>query len=250
MSDTPGDDWDELAALYALGTLEGEERQRFETLLEESDEARALLAEWEDRLLTTLGAPVAVPAPPTLWARIQPQIVAHDDVALSDQPDEAVEKALREVMDRLTARIRRWRLATAAMATVAAALLIYIGLGLPGLERQPEIVYVAVLQGDEPQPSLLVDASLNRAVIRPVTPLQVPANRSLELWAITSTTGAPRSLGLLDGGGRAQIPLPPNLQGRSGVTLAVSIEPVGGSLTGQPSGPVVLTGKLEPLGEP
>ncbi|MEJ1995508.1 MAG: anti-sigma factor [Limibacillus sp.] len=248
MSDTPEDDWDELAALYALGTLEGEDRQRFEALLQESGEARALLAAWEDRLLTTLGEPEEVPAPPTLWARIQPQVREHD-LPLAEEPLSAVDAALQALTTQLTARVRRWRLATAAMATATAALVIYIVLGLPGMEREREIVYVAVLQGEQAQPSLLIDASLNRAMVRPLTPITVPRDRSLELWAITSETGAPRSLGLLDGRGSAEIPLPPNLQGRTGLTLAVSMEPKGGSKTGLPSGPVLMTGKLERIGE-
>jgi anti-sigma-K factor RskA len=58
-----------------------------------------------------------------------------------------------------------------------------------------------------------------------------------ELWLIAGET-APVSLGLIDG---AEATLPaPTLT--SGVVLAVSLEPAGGSPTGAPTGPVLVTG--------
>jgi anti-sigma-K factor RskA len=44
----------------------------------------------------------------------------------------------------------------------------------------------------------------------------------------------------------AKLTVPSAQAGRlkPGATLAVSVEPVGGSPTGQPTGPVILTGKL------
>jgi len=74
--------------------------------------------------------------------------------------------------------------------------------------------------------------------------VDVPSGRSAQLWAIEAE-GPPHPLGLLDGassrvsiGGRDLRRMAP------GVTLAVSIEPVGGSPTGLPTGPVVATGTL------
>ena len=59
----------------------------------------------------------------------------------------------------------------------------------------------------------------------------------------------PRSLGLIEAGRPVQINLPAELMQRiaANATLAVSLEPPGGSPTGQPTGPVIANGKLTNL---
>ncbi|WP_422372390.1 anti-sigma factor domain-containing protein [Hoeflea sp.] len=68
--------------------------------------------------------------------------------------------------------------------------------------------------------------------------------RALELWLVPGE-GAPVSLGLVPGDG-GQLVLDESIRNRlsAGALLAVSIEPVGGSPTGAPTGPVVLSGAL------
>ena len=68
--------------------------------------------------------------------------------------------------------------------------------------------------------------------------------RSAELWVIAGD-GVPHSLGLLPASGGS---MPVGAANRprlaAGVTLAVSLEPIGGSPTGLPTGPVVAKGTL------
>ena len=73
--------------------------------------------------------------------------------------------------------------------------------------------------------------------------------RAVELWVIPAD-GHPRSLGLLSQArpGWRAAPAQAAHALRPGVTLAVSLEPVGGSPTGLPTGPVILTGKLDKAG--
>jgi anti-sigma-K factor RskA len=70
-------------------------------------------------------------------------------------------------------------------------------------------------------------------------------NQSYELWLIPAEGGDPVSLGVL-GALDARIVVAeserPRL--RAGATLAVSVEPAGGSPTGKPTGPVILTGRI------
>lgn len=74
-------------------------------------------------------------------------------------------------------------------------------------------------------------------------PTRVP-----ELWLIPSG-GKPLSLGVLPADGLAQIAIPPAFadQTRRDAIVAVSLEPPGGSPTGQPTGPVIGSGKLTNL---
>jgi len=70
------------------------------------------------------------------------------------------------------------------------------------------------------------------------------ATRSAELWVIAGD-GVPHSLGLLPaGGGRMPVSSANRARLAAGATLAVSLEPIGGSPTGLPTGPVVATGAL------
>src|SRR5262249_26967631 len=59
----------------------------------------------------------------------------------------------------------------------------------------------------------------------------------------------PRSLGLIQPGQPIRLTIPPDLAGRltPDAALAVSLEPPGGSPTGQPTGPVIASGKLTSL---
>jgi anti-sigma-K factor RskA len=60
-----------------------------------------------------------------------------------------------------------------------------------------------------------------------------------ELWLIGDA--GPVSLGVIPKVGDARQALPAGLPLAAGRTVAVSLEPIGGSKTGQPTGPVVTT---------
>ena len=72
--------------------------------------------------------------------------------------------------------------------------------------------------------------------------------RSYELWALGAGRKAPESLGVINA--RAEIPA--KLLGSldsarlQNTVFAISDEPTGGSPTGQPTGPVLFTGKIVP----
>jgi len=75
-------------------------------------------------------------------------------------------------------------------------------------------------------------------------PMPIPSGKSAQLWAIVGT-GAPQPLGLFHAAGerveadaRSANPMAP------GTTFAISIEPIGGSPTGAPTGPVVASATL------
>jgi anti-sigma-K factor RskA len=86
------------------------------------------------------------------------------------------------------------------------------------------------------------------AVARPVQPVAVQTDRTLELWW-APPEGKPKSLGLIRADGVTVLrpgALPGGLKGGGIDHMAVSVEPAGGSPTGQPTGPVVFYGKLVP----
>jgi anti-sigma-K factor RskA len=73
--------------------------------------------------------------------------------------------------------------------------------------------------------------------------------RAMELWLIPAGEARPHSLGLVQGGRPIAFDIPSDLAGRitPDATLAISLEPPGGSPTGLPTGPIVASGKLTNL---
>jgi anti-sigma-K factor RskA len=70
------------------------------------------------------------------------------------------------------------------------------------------------------------------------------ARRTAELWVIAGD-GVPHSLGVLPAaGGSMAVNAANRARMAAGATLAISLEPIGGSPTGAPTGPVVAKGAL------
>ena len=106
---------------------------------------------------------------------------------------------------------------------------------------------VAVLQKDAQSPAFLVSVDLERRqmTIRAVAAKPEPG-KSYELWLVHDQLKTPRSLGPDRRAARnrrtdARAYAPNVIED---ATLAVSLEPPGGSPTGAPTGPVLWSGKL------
>jgi anti-sigma-K factor RskA len=84
-----------------------------------------------------------------------------------------------------------------------------------------------------------------RSLIVNAAALDRTAQRDHQLWIIPAG-GQPVALGLVRSGGRHRLEVPRELTPhfRSESVVAVSLEPLGGSPTGQPTGPVLASGPL------
>ena len=115
------------------------------------------------------------------------------------------------------------------------------------LPRQAdEASYVAVLSDPRTRQPVLVASADQRGTVLRVNTLDPKihvAGRSLELWALPRG-GNPRSLGIIGTGNRASLKLVAAADQalRDVPALAISLEPPGGSPTGQPTGPVLYSG--------
>lgn len=213
-----------LAAEYALGTLRGAARIQFEQKMREEPELAAEVARWQEAFTQLDNQIVPVIPPASVWKRIQ-----HN---LALQPARLPVPAKRPVRAYLG-----WALA----AGLAALLLI------PRLLVQPETpTPVAVLASSagaqNGQWVVSVDMSTRSLMLTPLKAQGIADNHSLELWAIPPG-GKPRSLGLLNTQQPTQLALAEKMPD-PGYTLAISLEPRGGSPTGQPTGAVLYSGAL------
>jgi anti-sigma-K factor RskA len=220
MSDAEGRDL--LAAEYVLGTLEGDEAAEAAGLLETDAVFAAAVRDWEARL-TPLAAGVPPVAPsPQLWDRIEATTAASAVVPV----------AFRR-------RLRIWQASTGAALALAASLAAFVVL------RSPPPAGVAVLAPPTGGvPVLLATMEPNGVLrIRPDGTIVVPTDHDLELWVLAAGETRPRSLGVMPASGMQTVTttLAPGTQ------LMVSLEPRGGSPTGQPTGPVLYGGRLTAL---
>jgi len=226
----PADAGSFVAAEYVLGVLGAAERREVERRLAQEPTLASEVAFWEERLTGLADAVAPVSPPQAAWSRIE--------TAIGAAPRR------RSVWQSLTF----WRSCAIVSATLAAAsiaALAYIGL-VPGA-RTP---LMATLSGSAGQPNFVasVTATGNTLVIVPAA-LLTNDPRSFELWLIPTGETRPRSLGLIQPGQPIRLDIPSDLAGRvtPDTTLAVSLEPPGGSPTGLPTGPVIAVGKLANL---
>lgn len=103
---------------------------------------------------------------------------------------------------------------------------------------------VAAFTIDGQKAPLLAVYDRQRGSLSMPGPMPVPAGRSAQLWAIVGAA-PPQPLGLFhQAAGRVVADARTARPFAPGTTLAISIEPLGGSPTGLPTGPVVGSGTL------
>ncbi len=227
----PADRGKLIAAEYVLGVLGAEERREVERRLAQEPALASEVAFWEERLGVLADAVAPVTPPQHTWSQIEAAIPA----AAAARPTS------------LWQSLAFWRgfgIAAAALAAASIAALAYIGL-VPAT-RTP---LMATLAGTSGQPNFVaaVTATGDNLIVVPAT-LLTSDPRAIELWLILPNQ-QPRSLGLIQPGQPIRLTIPPDLAGRltPDAALAVSLEPPGGSPTGQPTGPVIASGKLTSL---
>jgi anti-sigma-K factor RskA len=254
---------DRLAAAYALGTLRGGARRRFESLCRQSPSLRATALVWQERFASmTELQPHAVPSP-NVWKRIENLVAAEAAPARAGSTSSAAPTRNR---------LGWWRgaaftgaFATAAVAVVAVTMnrdlqrtagqlaqatqqreqLAGQNTQLVSqLQSRPEIQYVAVLADEKSAAAILVtfDPKRNTLTLKRVGDFQEGPDKSLELWALPPGA-APRSLGVL--GNQPVIKLTAaEDQVKEVPTLAITLEPRGGGPGGKPTGPILFKGAL------
>jgi anti-sigma-K factor RskA len=219
---------EQLAARYVLGQLRGRARQRFLRHLQDDAQLQRQVHEWEARLYPLDEALKPKKPPRRVWRAVQRRLRTSDRPRL-----------------RTKGLLAGWRSFTAG--AMAAALMLGVGLyfSLPPA-FQPD--YVAVIAETDGAPLWLVQAEIDddHLIVTPLQRPRPPADKAYELWLLPAGDAAPVSLGLLPSESPAGRRLPAVKQIADAKGIAVSIEPVGGSPTGQPTGPVVYQAALAP----
>ncbi len=229
----PLPDADELlAAELALGLIDGEERRAALWRLASDPDFAAAYDQWA--LLALAGAPRIEALRPSLWLAIEQKLPANDRGSL--------------VRSR---QVPWWWQAAAIAATAVAAVLTVAQVREKPVPAKPAFAQnaghelVAVLSTTEGSAVVTVsfDVSTGQLMWAPAR-LEV-GDKVAELWVIPADK-RPRSLGLINAKGPGSKHAPSSAAGAlaTDATVAVSLEPIGGSPTGAPTGPVIVSGKF------
>ena len=211
-SQTPQDDDDTLAAEYVLGVLDLPERLQAEARINTDDTFAKRVTAWENRL-SGLNAGFGDSPAPNLLPQIEARLF----------PAKARPK--RALLGWLSG----------AMAAVVIAGAAYLVLQPPS----PSGVVVAELGTTEGGLAYEARHTGSQLQVTRTAGTAPSSAQEHELWLI-APGAAPVSLGLLrEGTLSVDYPRPP-----AGWVLAVSVEPSGGSPTGAPTGPVILTAEI------
>jgi anti-sigma-K factor RskA len=226
-----------LAAEYALGTLDADERVQVETMMAVDTEFTAIVHAWEHRLGVLNQMVGSVEPRPIVWENIraaighaEPQtpmvlpeapppaapVVAEQPAAIEPAPVADTSNVIR-----LASRERRWRNIACFASALAAALIAMLALqvyqpdllpeGLRPKARtqvvevktqappaEPSAQYVALLQPNGGAPAFILTVD---AATMNFTVRKVGAaaepGKSFELWLISDKLPQPRSLGVI-----------------------------------------------------
>ncbi|RVA87740.1 anti-sigma factor, partial [Mesorhizobium sp. M7A.F.Ca.CA.004.01.1.1] len=140
-----------------------------------------------------------------------------------------------------------WRgLAAAAVAALAIYIAVPV-LNPPVEEPQARLVASLAAEGSDVRYLAVYDAAHHEVGLSHVSGERA-SGKDFELWMIEGKN-PPVSMGVIPTGATAHIVVSPAAQQKlaQGAVLAVSLEPSGGSPTGQPTGPVVAAGDLKSI---
>jgi len=269
-----------LAAEYALGTLDADERAQAETMMSVDQDFTVIVRAWEHKLGALNQMVGSVEPRPELWEKIKsavghsepqaPMALPQPDPLIADAPvEQAIASADNSNVIQLTANARRWRMVATLTSAIAAALIAMIGVGIsvpdwlpdrmrprprtqvvetkPASTPAPSAQYVAVLQkeGGAPAFILTVDGATKSFTVRKVG-ASAEQGKSFELWLISDKLPRPRSLGVIGAGDFTSRPVLASFDSDmvKAATYAVTVEQAGGSPDGNPHSAPIFSGKL------
>jgi anti-sigma-K factor RskA len=219
----------ERADAYVLGLMEDAERLRLEDELENDAELARAVGEARDRFLELDMAGPASAVSPGLWTRIEQRLEA-------DASQRTAGSALRPrpVNDN---RAGHWR--QIALSAIAASLMLVAVLAY-GIFRASEPQVIAILMNAEGEPVVMIeDFGNDTAKVTPLVDVAVPGDRSLQLWTLPTADMGPVSLGVLNGWNTATVSGPELPGPLEDQLYEITLEPLGGSPTGRPTGPIL-----------
>jgi len=225
---------DPLAREYALGTLHGGARRRFERVLRDHAAAVQAVAAWQTHFDALAERVPRIAPREAVWAGIEQRLFA-PKAAAAKQPS-------------WWQALLSGRALGGALAGVLLAVVVLrqqpAWVGLETAQESLPASYVGLLVDTAGKPAVLASSRRHgrQLTVKMLQPLAVPAGRVAQLWALPKDGSAPFAVGVVPAQGSAVIALaaPSEKLFSSVGRLAVSFEPAAGAAA--PSGEFVLSG--------
>lgn len=221
-----------LAAEFVLGVLDFREHAACTLRMRQDPGFAERVADWEMRMADLNSSFNEVPAPGSVKTEL--------DRRLFPTPEKKQDISFWESLG-------FWRFVSGT-AIAAFAILAFFILQTPQI-AQPGDTLVASLAGSGGTQKFIALYDTGTGALR-VSALaeEAPTDRDFELWLIRGDN-APVSLGVFGNNDRPLMSIAAELKSdmTDGVTLAVSVEPAGGSPSGSPTGPVIAAGMAKKI---
>lgn len=216
-----------LAEDYALGLLSETEARLLEELMARDAAVARKVGALRDRML-----PLDLSAPPLdLPAGFEARVA--EKVAATPRA--------RPIAANSPMPPRRWGLVAASVVGVALGL----GAGLLRPVAEPQVVAVLLDASGVPQ-AVIEDYGNSSAKLRWVSEVSVPADKQLQVWTLPSQEMGATSLGVLERVAPTELHFTGLPRPQAQQLYEVTMEPLGGSPTGRPTGPIVGKGFAAP----
>jgi anti-sigma-K factor RskA len=228
---------DRLAREYALGTLHGGARRRFERLLREAPLTMRVVAHWQERLGVLAASVPAMQPREQVWQGVQQRLFAAP--RRSPEPSTLWARLAHVFAPRVWGGVLAGLLAATVVLRVEPQ-----WLGLEQSSEQLPQSYVGLLISDAGNATLLASSRRHgRSItVKLLQPLEVPAGKVARLWALPRD-GAPFLVGEVPARGSATLALPDTAEKLffTVARLGLTIEPAGGDARA-PAGSFVASG--------
>ncbi len=225
--------FEQLAIEYAVGSMQGRARKRFEVLMETHFYLKATVEAYENKFANLVELLPDTKAPDSVWQGIEAHIKA------STPPEK--EKPWWK------ANFFKQGFAMAAMALIVTAVMLYN----PMTNHNP-VSYSAVLKSDTKDPMAVttIEKSDMMLKIDIMKDVQVADDMELTLWCHPKKGGMPMKMGTISKKGETKIKISKEeWQNMKNVgLLAISVEHKGENTAKKPTGKIILKGQLSSAG--
>ncbi len=219
---TPAEEDDALAAEYVLGVLDQAQRAEVERRIRIDTVFARRVTEWEQRLGGLNDGFAEVAPRPDLLPAIEARLFGKVDAPRRNW-------------------LPQWLIGGVLAGVVAIVALLMLPPPTPPVTEAPLVATLGA-EGQALAFAARYDAEAGELIVTRTGGEAAPAESVHELWLIAGDA-APVSLGLIQTAElRRPLSAPPQ-----GAVLAISLEPAGGSQTGAPTGPVLVTGTVGSL---
>jgi len=180
---------DRLAREYALGTMTGRAKRRFEKLLRDAPPAMHAVAAWQERFSVLAAGVPAMQPREQVWSGLEQRLFTPAKTAARGP--------LQWLWDLLSVRT----LGSALAGIVLCVIVLRSQPGLVGLETPSETLpasYVGLLLDANGKPTVLANSRRHgrQMTVKVLQPLVVPAGKLARLWAFPAN-GAPFPVAVL-----------------------------------------------------